>query len=104
MAAISLGHSVVSETGALPCASAGLPMIDTMTGQRPAHPTDRIVDRIASSPQAFVQQQQGCVGGTAAARGGAQPLFLHSFCQVLAGNDRLWQAVVAIRMEHFEGD
>jgi hypothetical protein len=60
-------------------------MIDTMTGQRPA--TDRIVDRIASSPQAFVQQQQGCVGDTAAARG-AYNRFSRIVLAGFAGNGR----------------
>jgi uncharacterized membrane protein YtjA (UPF0391 family) len=70
-------------------------MIDTMTGQRPAN--DRIVDRIASSPRAFVQRQQGCVGGTAAARG-RTTAFLASFCQVLAGNGRpFWHSAWNIR-------
>jgi uncharacterized membrane protein YtjA (UPF0391 family) len=52
------------------------------------------VDRIASSPQAFVQQQQGCVGGTAAARGAHNRfscIRFGRFWRVMTG---LWQAVV----------
>jgi hypothetical protein len=70
-------------------------MIDTITGQRLAHPTDRIVDRIvvriASSPQALFNSAKDASAARlrqGAARG-AQPLFLHRFGKVLAGIDGL---------------
>jgi hypothetical protein len=75
-------------------------MTDDMTMQSPTNLTDRNVDRIASSPQAFVQQQQGCVGGTAAARGRTTAFLAF----VLAGNDRPLAGCRTFRMEHFEGD
>jgi uncharacterized membrane protein YtjA (UPF0391 family) len=42
---------------------------------------------------ARMRRRHGC------GKGGAQPLFLHRFGRFW----RLWQAVVAIRMEHFAG-
>src|SRR5262249_2013548 len=98
MAAISLGHSVESEIGALPCARAGPLMADAMTSQNPAHLCPRNLDRIASSPRQSIERPQACVGDTAAARGAHNP-FLLSFGrsqQVFIG----WQAVAAIFMEH----